>query len=276
MLLDNWTEQNLNNIDFSVSKRKYGEQNRYPTKQIFYKKLVNGEVVRRDWAIYSESTGNVFCLYCCLFGNKQNLFKTGFSMWNKSKERFDEHEQSAVHLDNLKIYTSRVLKQGKIDEELEKQISSRKEYWVEVLKRIISVIKFLASRELAFRGTDERLGERRNGNYLGLLELLAEYDPLLKDHINRMENLGKGKTSYLSKDICNEVLTVMANRVIEEIIRQIKTNKYFSISVDSTPDITHQDQLTVILRYFNNKELPVERFVGFYNNIGHGAQELEQ
>lgn len=158
---------------------------------------------------------------------------------------------------------------------MEKQISSRKDYWVEVLKRIISVIKFLASRELAFRGTDERLGERRNGNYLGLLELLAEYDPLLKDHINRMANLSKSKTSYLSKDICNEVLTVMANRVIEEIIRQIKTNKYFSISVDSTPDITHQDQLTVILRYCNNKGLPVERFVGFYN-IGHGAQELEQ
>lgn len=54
----------------------------------FIKKLVNGEVVLRGWAIYSESTGKVFCLYCCLFGNKQNLFKNGFSMWNNSKERF--------------------------------------------------------------------------------------------------------------------------------------------------------------------------------------------
>ncbi|XP_050302058.1 52 kDa repressor of the inhibitor of the protein kinase-like isoform X2 [Anthonomus grandis grandis] len=68
----------------------------------------------------------------------------------------------------------------------------------------------------------------------------------------------------------------MANRVIEEIAKQIKANKYFSVSVDSTPDISHQDQLTIILRYCNSKGLPFERFIGFYDNIGHGAQELEQ
>ncbi|XP_050302052.1 zinc finger MYM-type protein 1-like [Anthonomus grandis grandis] len=179
-------------------------------------------------------------------------------------------------IDSLNVYTSRQLKRGKINDELEKQINCKKDYWVEVLRRIISVIKFLASRELVFRGTDERFGEKRNGNYLGLLELLAEYDPFLKDHINRMANLGKGKTSYLFKDICNEVLTIMANRVIEEIAKQIKANKYFSVSVNSTPDISHQDQLTIILRYCNSKGLPFERFIVFYDNIGHGAQELEQ
>ncbi|XP_050512531.1 zinc finger MYM-type protein 1-like [Diabrotica virgifera virgifera] len=263
-------------MDFSMSKRNFGEQHMYAGKQIFDKRLVNGEVVRRDWAIYSESTGNIFCLYCVLFGNKKNQFKTGFSLWNKSKERLDEHERSNDHIDNLKMYMTRLLKQGRVDVELEKEISTAKEYWVKVLERIISVIKFLATRELAFRGTHERIGEKRNGNYLGLLELLSEYDPFLKDHINKRANLGKGKTSYLSKDICNELLNILSNRVIDEIVRQIKANKYYSISVDSTPGITHHDQLTVILRYCDNKGNPVERFVGFYKNTGHSSQQLEE
>ncbi|XP_050512012.1 zinc finger MYM-type protein 1-like [Diabrotica virgifera virgifera] len=263
-------------MDFSMSKRNFGEQHRYAGKQIFYKRLVNGEVVRRDWAIYSESTGNIFCLYCVLFGNKKNQFKTGFSLWNKSKERLDEHERSNDHIDNLKMYMTRLLKQGRVDVELEKEISTAKEYWMKVLERIISVIKFLATRELAFRGTHERISEKRNGDYLGLLELLSEYDPFLKDHINKRANLGKGKTSYLSKDICNELLNILSNRVIDEIVRQIKANKYCSISVDSTPDITHHDQLTVILKYCDNKGNPVERLVGFYKNTGHSSQQFEE
>ncbi|XP_050497504.1 zinc finger MYM-type protein 5-like [Diabrotica virgifera virgifera] len=169
MILEKWVEQNLTDMDFSMSKRNFGEQHRYAGKQIFYKRLVNGEVVRRDWAIYSESTGNIFCLYCVLFGNKKNQFKTGFSLWNKSKERLDEHERSNDHIDNLKMYMTRLLKQGRVDVELEKEISTAKEYWVKVLERIISVIKFLATRELAFRGTYERISEKRNGDYLGLL-----------------------------------------------------------------------------------------------------------
>ncbi|XP_050504948.1 zinc finger MYM-type protein 1-like [Diabrotica virgifera virgifera] len=276
IILEKWVEQNLTDMDFSMSKRNFGEQHRYAGKQIFYKRLVNGEVVRRDWAIYSESTGNIFCLFCVLFGNKKNQFKTGFSLWNKSKERLDEHERSNDHIDNLKMYMTRLLKQGRVDVELEKEISTAKEYWVKVLERIISVIKFLATRELAFRGTHEIISEKRNGDYLGLLELLSEYDPFLKDHINKRANLGKGKTSYLSKDICNELLNILSNRVIDEIVRQIKANKYYSIRVDSTPDITHHDQLTVILKYCDNKGNPVERFVGFYKNTGHSSQQLEE
>ncbi|XP_050503990.1 zinc finger MYM-type protein 5-like [Diabrotica virgifera virgifera] len=73
MILEKWVEQNLTDMDFSMSKRNFGEQHRYAGKQIFYKRLVNGEVVRRDWAIYSESTGNILCLYCVLFGNKKPI-----------------------------------------------------------------------------------------------------------------------------------------------------------------------------------------------------------
>lgn len=60
------------------------------------------------------------------------------------------------------------------------------------------MIKFLSSRGLAFRGDNEIVGSQHNGNYLGILEFIAEYDPLLRSHFAKYGSVGKGKQSYLS------------------------------------------------------------------------------
>ncbi|VVC33884.1 Ribonuclease H-like domain,Domain of unknown function DUF4371 [Cinara cedri] len=77
---------------------------------------------------------------------------------------------------------------GRIDTELQKQVEQEKLYWKTILTRLISVIKFLCKRGLALRGDDELVGSKSNGNYLGLLELLAEYDDFLKKHIQEKWN----------------------------------------------------------------------------------------
>ena len=56
---------------------------------------------------------------------------------------------------------------------------------------------------------------------------------------------------------------------------EIKTAKYYSISVDSTPDIGHSDKLCLIFRYVLDSQ-PVERLVQFIIEMkGQGAAELE-
>ncbi|XP_014663451.1 PREDICTED: zinc finger MYM-type protein 1-like [Priapulus caudatus] len=52
----------------------------------------------------------------------------------------------------------------------------------------------------------------------------------------------------------------------------VKEAKYFSVTVDSTPDASPVDQLTCVLRYMEN-ETPVERFVHFFDNAGHTGQD---
>ena len=42
-----------------------------------------------------------------------------------------------------------------------------KEYWRDVLKRIVVVIKYLGERGLPFRGDDETFGSAHNGNHIG-------------------------------------------------------------------------------------------------------------
>ena len=122
------------------------------------------------------------------------------------------------------------------------------QYWRKVLHRIVSVVQFLRERGLAFRGKDEVIGSASNGVYLGILELNSNHDTFLAKHIQWHANKGLGHTSYLSSTVCEEVIELMGHKVMSTIINEIKRAKYY-ISVDSTPDAMHVDQLTVIIRY---------------------------
>lgn len=105
--------------------------------------------------------------------------------------------------------------------------------------------------------------------------MIAEYDPFLSAHIKKHANKGSGHTNYLSSTICEELVSLMAKSVINEIITRLKISKHHSVSVDSTPDEGHIDQLTVIFRYMENL-IPVERFLTFLLNSGHMGKAIAE
>lgn len=78
------------------------------------------------------------------------------------------------------------------------RVQTEHTYWVNVLIRVVSILKRLASRGLAFRGTTSKIGCNNNGNCLVALELIVEFDPFLSNHLKKYENPGKVKTSYIS------------------------------------------------------------------------------
>lgn len=57
------------------------------------------------------------------------------------------------------------------------------------------------------------------------------------------------------------------------ILAEIKHSKYFSISVDSTPDISHSDQLAFCVRYAKSG-MPIERFIQFIHINQHNSEYL--
>ena len=52
-----------------------------------------------------------------------------------------------------------------------------------VLHRVVNIVKFLAIRGLAFRGSEEKIDSQTNGNFLGIIELISQYDPFLAEHL---------------------------------------------------------------------------------------------
>ncbi|XP_065658519.1 zinc finger MYM-type protein 1-like [Hydra vulgaris] len=106
-----------------------------------------------------------------------------------------------------------------------------------------------------------------------MLELLTQFDPVLKQHIDTFVNKGKGNVNFLSKTICDEVIDIMSQKVLTRIITEIKKAKYWGIIVDSTPDISHVDQLSVIFRYYLNGHV-YERFFCFLQIKSHDGKSL--
>lgn len=72
-----------------------------------------------------------------------------------------------------------------------------------------------------------------------------------------------------------EFISLMSKTVIDNIVIQIKKSKFFSIIVDSTPDNTKLDQLTIIIRYITDNSSIIERFVGFLKSVGHKGEVME-
>ena len=52
-----------------------------------------------------------------------------------------------------------------------------------VLHRVVNIVKFLAIRGLAFRGSEEKIDSQTNENFLGIIELISQYDPFLAEHL---------------------------------------------------------------------------------------------
>jgi hypothetical protein len=149
----------------------------------------------------------------------------------------------------------------------------KQKYWKSVLKKIVAVVKFLASRGLGFCGNDEMLGSQNNGNYLGYSEIISEFNPFLTDYIQNYGYRGKGSKSYLSANICNEFINIMGKKVLTTIISEIKAVKQYSIIVDSTSDLSHVDQLTFIVRFVKDGKL-IERLLHFLSIEEHKTQYI--
>ena len=79
-------------------------------------------------------------------------------------------------------------------------------------------MKTLSRNNLPFHGTSEKIYEKINGLFCQLNEFLAEFDPIMKDHLRRVVDK-EIQNHYLSHDIQNELISLLANEIKEEILK---------------------------------------------------------
>ncbi|XP_065674102.1 uncharacterized protein LOC136091046 [Hydra vulgaris] len=217
--------------------------------------LKSKEIVPRDWLVWSKSKNALFCFPCRLFykfHEQRSIFATenGWQVnrgYKKLYDRILDHEKSSGHKSS-------------------RQIQNETQKWKDLLKRLIDAILFLAERGLAFRGVTHLI-DSNNGNFLGLLELLSHYDPLLEENLKNVNQAQiekqKLRVHYLSPDIQNEFISCCADYLRTCNLKERETMKYYSLIVDATPDSAHIEQTTFILRYVTIKSNKLEVMVRF-------------
>ncbi|KAL4122333.1 hypothetical protein QTP88_014683 [Uroleucon formosanum] len=123
-----------------------------------------------------------------------------------------------------------------------------------LIARMIHVVCFFGKQELAFCGHRENNESLNKGNYLELLELLAQEEQLLKEHL-LSSAIFKGTSKMIQNDLIECVTSVLNSKIFNEIQRV----NYVSIQADETTDVSCRSQMSIIFRYV------VERFIGFFD-----------
>ncbi|XP_026400238.1 zinc finger MYM-type protein 1-like [Papaver somniferum] len=164
--------------------------------------------------------------------------------------KLSRHELSTRHYTSMhkwKELEIRLHKNETIDKEIHEQIKREKEYWKQVLIRIVAVIRTLAKNNLAFRGTNDKVGVANNGNFLSFIEMIAEFDLVMQEHLRRIKN-HEVYHHYLGPSIQNELIALLARHVKDKIVQKIQEAKYFSVILDCTPDISNEEQMSLVIR----------------------------
>ncbi|XP_022852714.1 uncharacterized protein LOC111374290 [Olea europaea var. sylvestris] len=249
----NWENMNQNLRDLIVMKGPIRDNdvifpkdvaNRHFSSVHYTRRLPNGENHDRKWLIYSKSLDKIFCFCCKLFKNdgvQTQLAHDGANNWKNIGEKLRKHEVSYDHITNLSRWIEmeiRFQKEQTIDKSVQEQINKDREHWRQVLLRIISVIRTLAENNLAFRGDNENIYQENNGIFLSLIQMIAEFDPIMQEHIRRIQNK-EIHYHYLGHKIQNELILMLAGEIKKIIIEKLES-KYFSVILDCTPDLIDQ------------------------------------
>lgn len=209
--------------DFTFPKQKDGRRCQH---DYFNRLLINGEKVRRTWLMYSKKEDSLHCFCCKMFSKRDyKLSREGLKDWKNASHLLKVHEDSQehnAHMATWKDLEVRFAKGLTIDKQEMALAEAERKRWREVLHRLVAIIQSLAERNMAFRGSTDTLNKPDNGNFLKEVELMAKFDPVMKQHVSRVESGAGSHIRYLGKTIQNELIDTISSRIIKCIVEDIK------------------------------------------------------
>ncbi|CAN6726971.1 unnamed protein product [Malus baccata var. baccata] len=219
-----------------------------------------------DWLEYSVSKDAAFCLYCYLF--KTNFEQVGskaftgdgFKNWKKGRERFKMHvgPVGSVHNKAREAVTNLMNQATHIETAVSKHSDQARKAYRTCLISSIKCTKFLLRQGLPFRGHDESVTSSNRGNYLELLQFLADNNDKVREVV--MEN-ALGNLKLLAPSIQKEIVNSCALETLDAIMDGLK-DRFFSILMDEARDVSVKEQMAMMLRYVDDNGHVIERFVG--------------
>ncbi|BBH09012.1 TTF-type zinc finger protein with HAT dimerisation domain, partial [Prunus dulcis] len=220
-----------------------------------------------DWLEYSISKDAAFCLYCYLFksnfrigqGCSDAFTEMGFRNWKK-KDKIRQHvgPVGSVHNQSRQYCVDLMNQKQHIRTALIKQSEQARIDYRICLTASLDCVRFLLRQGLPFRGHDESDTSSNKGNYLELLQFLADHDEKVKAVV--LEN-APGNLKLIAPTIQKDLVNACATETIKKIIKDMD-GAFFSLLVDESRDVSVKEQMAVVFRYVDKSGDVIERFVG--------------
>ena len=231
---------------------------------------------------YSITKDAAFCFVCQVFSSGIGNPKAdevcdawtvdGVRAWQKMKSRgkgnagkLSQHFASSGHkaalnaflaFQNMSSHLDLLLDKERrkvlIEEEAELQRNR------EAINTLLDITQTLARQGISFRGSSSE--KDGNGNFRQITSLVARHSPSFKRWLDDAPKRPH-RVDYLSSRSQNEFLDLLAEDVTRRVTAEINQAGMFSVIADTTPDVSHVDQLSVVARYVNAEGNPQERLV---------------
>jgi hypothetical protein len=151
------------------------------------------------------------------------------------------------------------------DGEIQKAIQSERQNWRDILKCILQAILFCAKNNLALRGSNDKIGALNAGVFLDIMEVISYHNKALNDMIPKHN---AGSVNYFSNKIQNEFISLLERRLE---LKSLPKAKHFSLLFYCTPDVSHHEQTSQIIRYVSVSDGNIsikESFIDFIHAHG--------
>ncbi|CAD6342896.1 unnamed protein product [Miscanthus lutarioriparius] len=177
--------------------------------------------------------------------------------WKNTKDTFHKHgvcktrAEARLKCDdfmNQRTSVSRKLVEVSIEEEKRYEIR---------LTSSLDVARFLISQGEPFHGDDESSTSLNKGTFREMIDWYKDKVDIVKDAYDK----GSKNCQMVSLDIQKDLAKACAEEVTTVIMDEIRGRK-FSVLIDESRDVSIKEQITVILRFVNDKGQVVERFLG--------------
>ena len=150
---------------------------------------------------------------------------------------------------------------NQIDDEIRKTVIRNRH----IVKCVSEAILFCCRQCIALCGDNKVLNEDRcgnTGNFLAVLQLIANHDNILKQHLDNIQLFSRNIT-YSSPLIENEIIEIIGQDIIlKNLLKEIKAAKLYSVMADEVTS-HNKEQLVLCARFINKSNDVREDFIAF-------------
>ena len=243
----------------------------FPAKEEYGKKrsFQHAWLKQFPWLCYSVSCNGGYCKPCVLFSKRHlhlgQLVTSPMSNFTRAKVTLLEHDKQLSHRmasEDAVDFVGRMEKGNlSVSQLLQNESSASIVRHRSILKSILKAIIFCGRQNISLRGHREQAGSETNqGNFRALIDFRVDAgDSVLADHFKQCAL----NAQYISPQVQNDLIACVAGWIRKQIIEEVLSAKFFSVSADEASDCSNKEQLPLVLRYVDDSHIIQEKFVEF-------------